>query len=105
LIIDIFVLSAREGLVGPILAAENTDNDFYHQLEIKKSRQYLDYGQLRLFIETNFPVYKREKVLKVAEYWRKLPAHQSEYGYYARRLSSKDINLLMEGIKTSITNR
>lgn len=89
----------------PTLTAENVEYDYYDQMEPKKKLQYFDYGKLELFIDTNFPVYKREKVLKVAEYWYKLPTHQSEYDFYARRLSSKDINLLIEGIKTSTTNK
>jgi len=91
-------------LVVPPLTAENFENDFYHQFKSKNKSQVLDYGKLKLFIETNFPVHKREKVLKVAEYWSKLPAQQSKYDNYARKLSSKDINLLIEGIKTSLTN-
>jgi hypothetical protein len=71
------------------------------QAEKEKAPKSIDHVFLRRFIESRFPIYKTDIVLKVAEYWEELPEHQREYDRYAGKLSMADIDLLIEGIKAS----
>ena len=71
----------------------------------KKTSETIDYTILKRFIESKFPIYKTDMILKVAEYWKNLPNHQTEYDYYAGRLSDEDLDLLFEGIKISTSKK
>ena len=78
-----------------------TDNLSPEQTNKEKAFKNIDHAFLKRFIETRFPIYKTDVVLKVAEFWEELPEHQKEYDHYASKLSNADIDLLIEGIKAS----
>ena len=83
----------NEGIFGDNLIAKEATKE--------NEPKNIDRVFLRNFIETRFPVYKTDIVLKVAEFWEELPEHQREYDHYARKLSNTDIDLLIEGIRAS----
>ena len=78
------------------------DNSTTEQSANEKAHKSIDHALLRKFIETRFPVYKTDIVLKVAEFWEELPEHQREYDHYASKLSNSDIDLLIDGIRASV---
>jgi hypothetical protein len=85
---------------------EIDDKDLSPYLTTKKKKnQNIDYIMLRRFIETNFPIYKTDNILKIAELWKKLPENEAEYNYCVRRVSNEDLSLLLEGMQSSIKNK
>jgi hypothetical protein len=82
------------------------DDDLSPSLKSVKRRDHqIDYDALRRFIETNFPIYKTETLLKVAECLENQSESQKEYHQYVDQLSDKDVNLLISGIKASLAER
>jgi hypothetical protein len=85
---------------------EIDDKDLSPSLTTKKKKnQNIDYIMLRRFIETNFPIYKTDTILKIAELWKNLPENEAEYNYCVRRVSNEDLSLLLEGMQSSIENK
>jgi hypothetical protein len=82
------------------------DDDLSPSLKsVKRRDPRIDYDALRRFVETNFPIYKTETLLKVAECLANQSESQAECRQYVDQLSDKDVNLLISGIKASLEDR